>query len=111
MQISFLNDVDIQLIIEFKTVLENTIKSFLKTLKCFLGNPIYLSIVQQMLINQWLVLWQLNLETQVSNIYFETHFIQLLDISYVNKDKGILTCTTFFVCKIYYGLISVLLHS
>ena len=38
---------------------------------------IFLSIVQQMWINQWLVLWQLNLEIQVSNIKFETDLVQL----------------------------------
>ena len=43
---SFLNDVNIQLILEFKHILENIIQSFLKVLKwLFLGQPVvYISV-------------------------------------------------------------------
>ena len=41
MQIYFLNDVDIQLVLELKTLLEYIIQSFLKILKGrFLGHPV-----------------------------------------------------------------------
>ena len=36
---SLLNDVDIQLILEFKKCFENIIQSFLKILRGFLGTP------------------------------------------------------------------------
>ena len=38
--ISFSNDVDIQLILEFKTVLKNIIQSFIKILKGILEHPV-----------------------------------------------------------------------
>ena len=38
----FLNDVDLQLFLEFRTVLENIIQSFLKINKgLFFGHPVY----------------------------------------------------------------------
>ena len=43
--ISYLKDVVIQLILEFKTVLENTTQSFLKILEVFFwGHPVYVFI-------------------------------------------------------------------
>ena len=46
MLISFLNDVDIQLILEFKKVLENITQSFLKIFKIFfLGHPVCIKLI------------------------------------------------------------------